>query len=371
MLQFCCIVLFFVFSGIACHSSIIDMGPTLANSNIEQHTVSINEIPEAPGERPEADPSIPMTAEPATAEEKVSPPSNISGSYLLCIETLPPTESAPEAVVSCALRDKVSNSKVNLAAKFSSTTWSYQLPSPGNLEVLLAEINGSVEWHVAINLKAPSLAEVQAQKEAIRFFVTVQDAAGVKYQEWAPVASSFLEWMALDGAKVPAGAVVGGTQDEQTDDLFVCRVYAGGEVIPGKMIEHFRDADKSICYATMNGNSLQSQSDDGDTLQYKNDVLRITAGVFDDYLEWVPASNGDRPANAVAMGMDANGNPLYSCRNLQIADDLAEQTPGVLRPGANGCTHQYFGVNTNAEYQVLAWKAGGTEKILASRAPSP
>jgi hypothetical protein len=371
MLQFCCIVLFICASGLACHGSILDKGSSLANNTIDQHAVGINETPEAPSDRPEAEPSSPMTAEPLKPDELVTPPTNISGSYLICFEVSAPTESVPESVVNCALRDELSHSKVNLSAAYSSATWSYQLKNMGNLEVRLAEIYASVEWHVSIHLKAPSLAEVQAQKEAIRFLVTVQDAAGIRYQEWASVAPSFMEWMALDGGRIPSGAVVGGSQDDLFEDLYLCRVYAGGEVIPGKLLKHPRDSNKSICYAAMNGNSLQSQSSDGNTLNYKNDVLRITAGVFDDFFEWAPATNGSLPAHAVPTGMDAMGNPLYTCRNLQIAGIVPENTPGVLRPGTGGCVHQYYGVNQQSVYQVLAWKSGFIEKIASQRTPAP
>ena len=55
--------------------------------------------------------------------------------------------------------------------------------------------------------------------------------------------------------------------------------------IPGKMIVHYNNSNRSICYGTLNGQAYESQSDDGNTMRFRSDVLKITTGVFDDYYE--------------------------------------------------------------------------------------
>jgi hypothetical protein len=74
-----------------------------------------------------------------------------------------------------------------------------------------------------------------------------------------------------------------------------------------------------------------------------------------------------KPERAVVTGKDALGNPFYTCRNLQEDAGVAEQTPGVLRPGTSGCHHEFYGFESRTSYQVLAWKVTATQKILDTR----
>lgn len=373
MLQHCGFCAAIIFAGISCSSANLKKAPLLSSQAFEQDTESTEQAPESqvnPGSQ-DASVPVPIPKEEQAVNEGVSPPGNISGSYLICSEMKAPTAATPESTVNCALRDQVTNNKIDLKGLYSSAQWSYELTDTSNLTITHTELTASPEWHVNIKLNAPTLEQVLAHRNAIKFLLTVQDSAGVKRRELAPVSLGFLKWMALDGARIPTNAVVAGTEHDGADSLFLCRLYMGSEIIPGKMIVHYNDASKSICYATFSGGALTSHSDDARTMLYRSDVLVITQGTFDDYFEWLPASNGLKPAQAIITGIDTSGNPLYACRGLQAADSLAEQTPGVLRPGAPGCVHEYYGVNTTTSYQVLAWKATATKKIMDGRAILP
>jgi hypothetical protein len=359
---------------VSCSRANLERTPLLSSQGLDRGTETTVLTPES---RPELTPEeatapIPMSKEEEDPEdEKVVPPGNISGSYLICMETQPPTTAKPESKINCALRDQETNNKVALQSQYTSIGWSYEYSGTGSLNILLSTLITSPDWHVSIVLKASTLQEVQAQRNAVKFLVKVKDSAGVERQEAASVSMASLRWLALDGGRIPANAVVGGTEHDGGDNLYLCRLYDNGDIIPGKMIVHYNDANKSICYATNNNGPLTSQSDDARTMIYRSDVLVITQGGFDDYFEWVPSSNGLKPARAMVAGLDPQGNPLYSCRGLQEADAVAEQTPGVLRPGAAGCSHEYYTANIRTDYQVLAWKETATKKIMDGRAILP
>lgn len=355
-------------TGAACSNANLKKAPFLTSNTLIDESISSSDSQEAQVETTEMTP-VPMPMENKVPEEKVSPPSNISGSYLICAEVKSATEASPESIVNCGLRDQKTNNKVSIESGYASKIWSYQASDSANLVVSMVELPSSLEWHIGITLKAATLAEVQAQQGSIRFFVSVMNSAGVKFQESTTVGPAFIRWLALDGGIIPTGTAIGGTENDGDDILFLCRMYAGAEVIPGKLVVHHRDSNKSNCFTTQNGSGIQSQSDNADNLLFKSDALIITQGVFDDYLEWVPSSNGLKPAQAIITGKDALGNPLYSCRNLQDDGSMLEQTPGVLRPGASSCSHEYYGAKSNSNYQVLAWKEAGTKKILDSRTP--
>lgn len=373
MLQYTGFCIAIICAGISCSSSSLRKAPLLSKQVFEreQDSASPTPDPQSSASSEDALVPIPMPVKDKAEDETVSPPGNISGSYLICIEVKAPTTTTPESTVNCAVRDQKTNNKIGLKGQYPSVQWTYELANPDSLAIMHSELTFNPEWHVSIILKAPGLEQVQAQRNAIKFVVTVQDSAGVKRQEVAPVSAGFLRWMALDGARVPTNAAVGGTEHDGADNLFLCRLYIGSEIIPGKMIVHFNDASKSICYTTYNGTALASHSDDGRTMIFRSDVLAITQGSFDEYFEWLPASNGLKPTQAIITGVDTLGNPLYACRGLQAADSLSEQTPGVLRPGAPGCSHEYYGVNTTTSYQVLAWKETATRKIMDGRSILP
>lgn len=349
-------------AGSACSSANLKKAPFLTASTFVEESAKSSD---AQVDEQVLEP-VPMPSESKAPEENVSPPANISGTYLICSEMKAATEAAPEAIVNCALRDQKTNNKVNIDVGFGSKLWSYQATG-NNILVSMVELPQSLEWHIAVTLKAPSMADLQAQQASIRFFFSVTNDAGIKFQEWANISSTFVRWLTLNGAAVPSTSAIGGTEDQGRDILYLCRMYHDGEVIPGKLMVHNRDSTKSNCYATYNGNGIQSQSDDGNTMLRATDVLVVTQGVFDDYFEWVPSTNGLKPAQAIVTGKDALGNPLYTCRNLQVDGGVAEQTPGVLRPGASSCHHEFYGFESNTNYQVLAWKGTATQKILDSR----
>lgn len=369
-------LLILVASSMACSQANLGKAPFLTPGKfVEAQSNELNETSEpqaATSNDAAATAPVPMPQQPPlTQEEKVSPPGNISGSYLICAESKAATDSSPESIINCGLRDQKTNAKINISASYVSKLWSYQTNTSTSVAMMISELTASLEWHISISIKASNAAEVQAGRDSMKFYVTVQDAAGKKYQEVATVGPMFLQWMALNGGTVPSTAAIGGTEDDGRENLFLCRIYMGAEVIPGKMIVHFNDSKKSICYSSFNNSAIQSHADDPAVMIYKSDVLRITDGVFDDYYEWLPSSNGLKPANAVTTGIDTLGNPLYSCRNLQSDGSIQEQTPGVLRPGASTCAHEFYGVKTNSNYQVLSWKAAAMQKILAPRQPVP
>ncbi len=353
-------------AGEACSSADLKKAPFLtASTFVEEKSAPASDDATKVAEEELQEP-VPMPAETKAPEEKVSPPANISGTYLICSEMKAASATDPQSVVNCALRDQKTNNKVNIDAGFGSKLWSYQA-TDSSLIVSMVELPQSLEWHISVTLKAPTMTDLQAQQGIIKFYVSVTNSAGIKFQEWANISAAFVRWLSLNGAAVPSNAAIGGTEDQGRDNLYLCRIYKNGEVIPGKLMVHHSNPSKSICYATYNNGGIQSQSDDGNTMQNPSDALVMTQGVFDDYFEWVPATNGLKPATAIVTGKDVLGNPFYTCRNLQVDAGVAEQTPGVLRPGASSCHHEFYGFKSNTTYQVLSWKSTATQKILDSR----
>jgi hypothetical protein len=108
------------------------------------------------------------------------------------------------------------------------------------------------------------------------------------------------------GGVVPPGAVNADPIDAHTVTIYVCRVAAGSDLIPGKLRPDYG------CY--------YGNLDAGEELSTDYQVLvpvDCTAG-------WMPGPAGVAPPNAPVCGHDSQGNPLYSCKVNQPAQDEGE-----------------------------------------------
>ncbi|WP_141734616.1 DM9 repeat-containing protein [Oligoflexus tunisiensis] len=338
------------FAGPSCSNSKLK-GPVVPGEGIE-HNNDIEQL--SPDETPLQGTEGTL---PSETIEEVSPPANISGAYLACSEARPATASLPEVLVNCGLKDEISNGKVNLVGTYTNPRWTYKTPAQSTLALTVQELPDNPDWHVQFTVKGPTLSDVLAQMGSISFTLEVEDAGRINRQESSTIRHSLVQWLPLDGAKIPTQAVVGGTENEGARNLYICRVHYGNEVIPGLLAAHFNDPNnKSICYAASNGVSIVSNSSDGLSVLYKSDVLVINAGAFAEYFEWLPASNGQLHSNAYVSGYDATGQPLYSCRGTQADGVVVEQTPGSLKQGSPGCVFNFNGSQTRTDYEVLSWK---------------
>jgi hypothetical protein len=165
----------FIASGLACSSADLKKAPFLTASTFVEESAKTGSA-DAQTKEEVLEP-VPMPAEPKAPEESVSPPANISGTYLICSEMKAATATSPESVVNCALRDQNTNNKVNIDSSYGFKLWSYQASSANSsLVVSMVELPQSLEWHVAITLKAPSMADMQAEQGGLRFYISVTNS---------------------------------------------------------------------------------------------------------------------------------------------------------------------------------------------------
>ncbi|MFW7381503.1 MAG: hypothetical protein ACOH5I_22025 [Oligoflexus sp.] len=153
---------------------------------------------------------VPLDREPAEdSDESISPPQNISGSYLICAEAKAATAENPETIINCGLRDQVSSNKVDISS-FAYRQWSYQVvdvTSP--VTAFIAELSTSLEWHVEITLKGSSLDEIQTAQNDIRFFLTVEDDTGTKFREIGGLSLSCTRLAGGTWVPVPGDSIYG------------------------------------------------------------------------------------------------------------------------------------------------------------------
>jgi hypothetical protein len=133
-------------------------------------------------------------------------------------------------------------------------------------------------------------------------------------------------WVVSGGA-LPFDAVIGGTDDDGSP-LYVCRAPFGNGIHLGKFHQGWTGCD--IPYGGQ----------------------EVTATYFQVLTPlWVAAHDGYIPPGAVQGGQEADGTPLYICRDRFNSNDLH---PGKIRAGFPGCKIGYGGNEYDRlDYEVL------------------
>ncbi len=102
-----------------------------------------------------------------------------------------------------------------------------------------------------------------------------------------------LQWLDMsNGEPLPPGAVIGGHQPNRPYNLFICRGEYEGGMHPGKLVAGY-------CHIGWDGEEILLP-----------DYQVLTSHVA---LQWIPASYGQIPMNAIAGGYEEDG-ALYICR---------------------------------------------------------
>lgn len=300
------------------------------------------------------------------ADEDVTPPINVSGSYLFCDDIANSANEANKALVRCALRSDANNATVDLKKEFSSYEWNTLDDSGAAVDVRVDELIGDPEWHALYTVTGNSIEDVRSFKNSKNMAIRVQELGGRRLR-FSSLGSLPYRWQSLNGAAIPANAVAGGTEANGQRTTFLCRSYVKNQVMPGKLVAVVAGDARSVCYTADAGQKQKSNDDVNGTLNHFSEVLVLDSGTFDDFWEWVPAAAGTRPELAVMSGADAFGLPSYTCRALGIGSPNApegEQTPGQLRNGSSTCTFEFFGEQNAEQYEVLVWKSAKVQSMF-------
>ncbi|MDQ3230232.1 MAG: DUF3421 domain-containing protein [Pseudobdellovibrionaceae bacterium] len=305
----------------------------------------------------------------STETEKVSPPNNISDSYLVCDVQNNADPVVPEAAVLCVLRDDKTQNKVDLVASFQSHEWKSTIPDLTGITSTSREMPADSLWHWEIQIKAASPIQRDQAVRGTRVSLSVQkrDGQNETIKDQAVTAVQSVAFWSLNGNPLPAHAIPGGTQRMGMDILSICRVHSAGGVYPGKMKPHYLNPEKTICYSTKDNSTIASLGDDGSTVLLSSDALLSGTRPWADEVEWSSFSAGmPFPKNAFVGGRDDLGETLYVCRGSEAGpppsptdqpnDPAGEWTPGYVKISNGICQHEYHGQRSNVNYQVLVWK---------------
>lgn len=101
-----------------------------------------------------------------------------------------------------------------------------------------------------------------------------------------------IQWFSATNGSVPKAAIRGG-QERNGTPLYVCVAPHQGGLHPGKVTPNLQG-----CMIGYSGKEV------------KVPRYRVATGQG----QWIAASNGNRPRNAVPYGYEKDGNPLYVCR---------------------------------------------------------
>jgi hypothetical protein len=337
--------------------TILDPDPEATTSEDGTETKSSDEFQEKP--------TISDEQVMVSGSEDVAVPLPISGAYLTCqhesyIGT--PQEPSRQAV-GCSVRNKDSHALINIDDVGAEVRWFFEGDEELASKLEIDQLAGHATFHAMYRFNNLTPDQVLAVRTDARYAVEFKQDDLVLATAKSGTTTNFYDWLKIDGSTVPANAVSGGTESQGATPLYLCRVYVGEGLYPGKLIQHYNDATKSICYTVANDAPIESQSTDASTLLYANDIVTIDDPSKESYFKWVAATQGDIPENAVAGGYNDQGVPLYVCRNQEgdpsppdsgVSNDPdGEPTPGYIAAKTTSCVHEHFGINQSGSYEVL------------------
>jgi hypothetical protein len=151
------------------------------------------------------------------------------------------------------------------------------------------------------------------------------------------IGSGSSNWVDETGGGLPWDAVVAGIDNDGTP-LYACRASLGAGTQLGKIRAGWPGCDIPYGGAEVSVHAYQ-----------------VLAPL------WIAASSGSIPAGAVVAGFEANGAPLYFCRDHFNTNDLQ---PGKIRQGFPGCKIGYAGNEydrVNYEVLVSRWAVSWQE----------
>lgn len=148
-------------------------------------------------------------------QEQVTPPANISGSYLVCEQARNAEPEVYEATTLCALQDELTRQKVDLATQFASYAWKPDVPALPSVSSRSRELLGDPRWHLELITKADSALLLDEAIEGTTLTLTVRDRDGLAKQASANFKAGSIDCSGLiGGVWVPVpGDSIYGTKD--------------------------------------------------------------------------------------------------------------------------------------------------------------
>jgi len=302
-----------------------------------------------------------------SGSESVVIPTPITGAYLSCVHEERENAADPsnQDEVFCSVRNLDTRNLVDIYNLNVGVLWSFQGLENIRLKVETELLTNHLQHHVRYIFRNLTVNEKNELYSESEFVVEFKQTDLLLAKAKTKTKGLGYKWLRLDGGSLPAGGFAAGTEQMALRTLYLCRIYVGTGLYPGKLIEHYNDPNKSACFAVAADIAIESQSTDASALLYSNDILILPDERELTKFRWIAAKNGQIPTDAFAAGYTQDGSPLYVCRNREFGpptsqneapnDPNGELTPGHISGGMAVCTHEYWGVSTSNIYEVLVY----------------
>jgi len=310
------------------------------------------------------------------SQELVILPSATFGSKLHCEYNEDPQNLASSRIL-CALQSQEYPLKIPLQriAEPMAIKWGYNIGDSMAQSVLVIDIRKDLSdplWQVEYQLtkNVPEAFDYQSIVLGLELYYGEQHLV---FQTQAIAKKARSSWLPFNGGRVPDEAIVAGSMGRGSTTLYLCRLHYENQVLPGKLLVPENLADPSVCSSFLGAQNILSELAQNMALNYPSDVLVINGSEtqFDNVFAWVRAANGIIPQQAVVAGYTALGENLYICRGMEAGpppnpadagnNPAGEPTPGYIFEGRSNCTYEYYGVRSQAIYEVLVKQAATTE----------
>ncbi len=276
---------------------------------------------------------------PAGENEKVDPPTNISGAYFRCADEKIPNTTDTEARIVCGVFDDVSKQKADLTNFVEKPVFSLEVPAPALAQQRL--LSDDPEWHLVFIIKASDAVKVnKARSDGVIRLKGVHPTTGENIELAAKISSVMrLSPIGIDlasGRYTPAQSeAVAGPELEAAVPQLAC---AGLSV-----------SDSGVHLGRYLPQTKRCSFSYGVTVEDSANFMFIASSIGG---VWLNGANASIPATAIPLGRDANGKVQHLCRATVPNQGVVL---GKIATGYDGCNmaapNGYIQVTS---YQVLS-----------------
>lgn len=298
--------------------------------------------------------------------EKIDPPQQITGSYLVCLDQNSREQNSQEKTTLCALRDEKTQNNVDMEASFASYSWKFLTSHGASAQVTVLPAGSA--FHAEYKIKSAT-GSLETSASDFRFVLDVVTRSGQMQTAQTENLNLTISWVSSNGAVAPSTAIVSGSEGGFARNNYLCRLHLEGIIVPGKLISR-EVGEFSICYAAYAGELIMGNNPSNGSLAYLSDILVTDSRSGDqNNLLWIRADGQQNPNLRFVGGWGEMGQPLFTCRSANPRDAAFEPTAGYLNDSGNLCIFELGGPQATPTFEVLSWKTSELKLLFEAKYP--
>lgn len=286
-------------------------------------------------------------------DESILLPVNVHGSYFrISCQVLRLASWSYPASVGCALVNREGQKAV--VDSNNQADWRIDLSRvEESLNVSTILLSNDSSWHVEFDIAGDPVI-VNRSLSALKFEALLNGSS----HSSNGIINNFT-WVKANGGPIPHNAVHAGSEQGGTVFSRLCKLHINDAILPGKLIPHYKDNSKSVCYTVYDGVGIRDVNDDFQR-KYQSEILIDSK---QNSYSWVESGSSSNVQALAIIAGQIGDLPVHLCRSLERGvppdpelrpnDLIGEYTPGYIHPQDGLCHYEFHGAKISETYEIM------------------